>query len=89
MKCLGVRKRGELRHGFKLPEEVPDNFTGVVAATELLHLLQDSAKRRFGLRDGHLGVILAVLFQTAMVFPELLAEELDQTLAGGAVERPR
>ena len=85
MKGLGFRKGGELGDGFKLAEELADHFTGIVAATQGLHLLEDPAERGFGLRDRHLGVILAVLFQALMMFLELFAEELGEALTRGAV----
>jgi hypothetical protein len=71
----GFREGGKLGDGFELAEELADHFTGIVAAAQCFHLLQDSAERGFRLLDGDLRVVLAMLFEAAMMFLKLFAEE--------------
>lgn len=87
MKSSGFRKSGEIRDRFELPKQLPDDFAGILASTQLLHLLQDPAESRFGLFDRRLGVILPVLLQASMVLLEFFAEELGEALAGRPIKR--
>jgi len=89
VKSLGVRKGGQSGDGFKLTEQLADDFAGILAATQIFHLLQDSAERGFGLFDRDLGVILAMRFQALMMFLKFFAEKIGETLARCAVKRPR
>ena len=75
-------ERGKLCHRIELPEQLTDDFAGVFAPAQFLHLLKDSAERFFGLRDRPIGVVLAVLLQTLVMFQKLFAKEIGKALAG-------
>ena len=77
MKLSGFGPEGEFRHDVELAKELTDQLTRIVALTELLHLLENLRQRVFRLRDGHGGVVLALSFQTLVMFSEFFAVELN------------
>jgi hypothetical protein len=64
-----------------LTEQLADDFAGIFAAAEVFHLLQNPAECRLRLLDRDLGVVLAVRFETLVMFLKLFAEEIGKTLA--------
>ena len=77
MKLSGFGPEGEFRHDVELAKELTDQLTGVFALTELLHLLEDFRERVFRLGDCHGGVVLALSFQTLVMFSKFFAVELN------------
>lgn len=73
----------KFRDHIELAQQLANQLAGVLALAKLLHLLNDARQRVFGLRDGHLGVVLALPFKTLMMLSKLFAEKLSQTLASG------
>ena len=84
MQLTGFSPGGEFGDDVELAEELTDDLAGVFALTELLHLLEDSGERILGLRDRAFRVVLALEFETLMMFEELFAEELSQAVARSA-----
>ena len=84
MQLTGFGPGGEFGDDVELAQELADELAGVVALTELLHLLEDSRERILGLRDGAFRVVLTLTFEALMMFEKLFAEELGQTLTRGA-----
>ena len=71
---------GEFGDDVELAKELADELGGIVALTELLHLLENSGERILGLGDGALRVVLTLQFEALMMFEEFFAEELGQAM---------
>ena len=83
MKLVRLSPRGQLGDEIELPEQLAHHLAGIVALTQLLELPHDPRQGFFRLRDGAIGVVLALAFQALMMLEELFAEEIRKTLAGG------
>jgi hypothetical protein len=84
MQMPGFGPGGEFGHDVELAEELADELAGILALTELLHLLEDSRERVLRLGNGQFGVVLTLSFEALVMFSKLFPEELDETLARGA-----
>lgn len=89
MKLAGFGPGGEFGHDVELAKQLADELAGIFALTELLHLLEDSGERVFGLGDGTRRVVLTLSFEALVVLTKLFAEELCETLTRGTSERSR
>lgn len=78
----------KLGHGVYLPEEAADDFTGILALTQAFNLRHRARERVFGLGDGHVRVVLALLLETLVMLEKFLAKELRETLTTRAGEWP-
>ena len=66
----------KLGYGVDLPQQSADDLARVVTLTESVDLLHRTRERTFGLGDGAVRKILALLFETMMMFQKFLPEEL-------------
>jgi hypothetical protein len=89
MKLTGFGPGGEFGHDVELAKQLANELAGIFALTQLLHLLEDSRERVFGLRDGAFRVVLTLSFKALVMLTKLFAEELRETLTGGTRERSR
>ena len=89
MKLTGFGPGGEFCHDVELAKQLADELAGIFTLTKLLHLLEDSGERVFGLGDGPRRVVLTLSFKALVMFAELFAEELRETLTGGTRKRSR
>jgi hypothetical protein len=89
MELTGFGPGGEFCHDVELAKQLADELAGVFTLTKLLHLLEDSGERVFGLGDGIRRVVLTLSFEALVVLTELFAEEFCETLTRGTRERSR
>lgn len=84
MKLAGFGPGRELGDQVEFAKQLTHHLTRVITLAELFELLHDARERLLGLRDRTVGVVLALTFETLMMFEELLPEEIRETLAGRA-----
>ena len=89
MKLVRFSPRGQLGDEVELPEQFPHHLTRIVALAQLLELPHDARQRFLRLRDGAVGVVLALPLEALMMFEELFAEEVRKTLTGGRTHGAR
>jgi hypothetical protein len=79
------RKLGD---GVYLSQEAADDFTRIISLAQSVNLRHRAGQGVFRLRDGDLGVVLALLFETVMMLEKLLAEEFREAVTGRTAQRP-
>lgn len=75
--CPG-RKPGD---AVELAEQFANHLAGIFALTELFDLRHEPTESVFSLRDGHVGVVFALTFETRVVLVKLLPEEVGKAVA--------
>ena len=66
----------ELGDGVKLSEQPVHELAGIVALAELVELAHDPRQRFFGLGNGDVRVVLALLLETAVMLEKFFAEKV-------------
>jgi hypothetical protein len=85
---MGLGPGGKLCDHVDPAKELADHLAGIVALTKDIEVGQQSLECVFGLGNGHVRVVLALAFQASMMFEQLFAVELTETLTGGSAKRP-
>ena len=88
MNLIGLGPGGKLGDEVELAKQLAHHLARIVALTERVEVGEHELERVFGLRNGDVGVVLALPFETPMMFEKLFAEELGETLTGRPAERP-
>ena len=76
MKLLWVGPRRKAGHDVILPEQLADHLIGVRLRAKLFQSTEDAFNSAIRIRDGPLGVVLALSRQTGAVLEELFAVEV-------------
>jgi hypothetical protein len=76
MEMLEVVPGREIGDRVKLLQEVADDLVRVFALAETLDLLEGAHERVFSLADGGVGVVLALAFETELMFEDFAPEEI-------------
>ena len=87
MELTGVGPSGELGYAVEFSEEFANHLAGIFTLAKHLDASHQPGQRVFGLRDGHVRVVLPLAFQARVMLVEFLPEEVGQTLTGGVPER--
>jgi hypothetical protein len=89
MELIGIGPGGEFRDEVELAKQRRHHLAGIIALAELIELPEKSGEGLFDLGDGDFGVVLAVTFETGVMFQELLAEEIREARTGRRVDGTR
>jgi hypothetical protein len=81
MELTGLGPHGKLGDEVEFAQELTYHLAGVVSLAELFELRQDAIERFFGLADSHIRIILALAFETRMMFQEFFPVEGCEALA--------
>jgi hypothetical protein len=81
MELIGVGPGGKLGDKVELSKELAHHLTGVVSLTQRIEPVDDARNGVLGLRDRGVRVVLTLAFQALLMFEELFAKEVGETLA--------
>jgi hypothetical protein len=81
MEMPGFGVCGEVGDEVELPKQLFDDLAGVIALAEMIDLRHHAGEHAFGLLDGGIGKILALLLETPVMLREFLAKEGREALA--------
>ena len=87
MQVLRFGPSRKFRHGVELSKEPVHELAGIVALAKLVELAHDPRQRFFGLGDGDVRVILALLLETAMMLEKFFAEKICEAAANRHARR--
>ena len=81
MEVPGFGVCGEVGDEVELSKELFDDLAGVVALTQLIDLRHHTGEHAFGLFDGGVRKVFALLLETPVMLCEFLAKEGREALA--------
>ena len=88
MELTGLGPNRKLGHEVELAKELAYLLAGIITLAELFELREDAVECLLGLANGHVRVVLALAFETRMMFQEFFPVEGREALARRTPQGP-
>jgi hypothetical protein len=86
MELPGVGPGGKFGDKVELAEEFAHHLAGIITLTEIFELAHEACQRVLGLTNRHVGVVLALAFETRVMLLELATIEIGEATARATVK---